>query len=415
MVPHPIGGIHEDAILEKAGAAVEELFRAITAPIAGAGAPSGNGTAATDDAAGRGRLADLLELPADQAALRADVSRRGWSDGLPVIAPTEERVAAMLEYSDRDPDEVLGVIAPRQGEATVHAVAVNAVMAGCEPRMLPILIAAVQGITRPEFNISGVNATTHPTAVAILVNGPIGREVGVHSGAGCFGPTFDANATIGRAMRLIQLNVGGASPGQGDRATMGTPAKFSLCFAENEEASPWEPFHTTRGFAADDSTVTVLASEAPHNIEDHGSNTAMGILQTVVGSISQAGSNNILSRGDLLLVLTKEHADVIVAEGWDRPRMQEFLFRESGFPVDQLSDEFLVHINERIDPETPTFAPGSKYTIAEDQGSIHIIVAGGVGKHSAWLPSFGNMSRMQTVAISDRDGNPVRSVEELRR
>ena len=404
----------------KAQAVTTELLEAFTTPYStdhGArGDVSGNGASGNGAAPSTlGRDSLLLDLPADAQALRKEFARRTWSDGLPIIAPTEERVEAMLEYCDRDPLEVLGVIAPRQGEATVQAVAVCAVMAGCEPEMFPALVAAAQGIGRPEFNISGVNATTHPNTVMMLLNGPLAREIGVHSGMGCFGPTYEANATLGRALRLVQINIGGATPGHGDRATQGTPAKFTFCVAENEAESPWAPFQTTRGFSAEDSTVTVYACEAPHNIEDHGSNTGLGIMQTVVGSMGQAGSNNILARGDTLLALTLEHAAVIHGDGWTREQMQEYIFEHARFPADRLSVEFINHINERIDPDTPTFVKDSRLPIAADRESIHIIVAGGPGKHSSWMPGFGDMSYPQTVAISNRDGAPVRNLEELRR
>ena len=402
-------------MIAKAQAVTSELIEAFTKPYASSNGARANGAGGAAAASGLGRESVMLDVPADEQALRREFSRRTWSDGLPVIAPTEERVEAMLEYCDRDPLEVLGVIAPRRGEATVQATAVCAVMAGCEPRMFPALVAAVQGIGREEFNISGVNATTHPNTVMMLLNGPIAREIGAHGGMGCFGPTFETNATLGRALRLVQLNIGGATPGHGDRATQGTPAKFTFCVAENEAESPWAPFQTTRGFSAEDSTVTVYACEAPHNIEDHGSNTGLGIMQTVVGSMGQAGSNNILARGDTLLALTPEHAAVIAGDGWDREKMREYIFELARFPADHLSVEFIDHINERIDPETPTFLNDSRLPIVANRESIHIFVAGGPGKHSSWMPGFGDMSLPQTVAITNRDGVPVRSIEELRR
>ena len=402
----------------KAQAVTGELIEAFTKPYESSNGARANGAGGAGGAAAAsdlGRANVMVDLPADEQALRREFARRTWSDGLPVIAPTEERVEAMLEYCDRDPLEVLGVIAPRRGEATVQATAVCAVMAGCEPRMFPALVAAVQGIGREEFNVSGVNATTHPNTVMMLLNGPIAREIGAHGGMGCFGPTFETNATLGRALRLVQLNIGGATPGLGDRATQGTPAKFTFCFAENEAESPWAPFQTTRGFSAEDSTVTVYACEAPHNIEDHGSNTGLGIMQTVVGSMGQAGSNNILARGDTLLAVTPEHAAVLAGDGWDREKMREHIFELARFPADHLSVEFIDHINERIDPETPTFLKDSRLPIAANRESIHIIVAGGPGKHSSWMPGFGDMSLPQTVAITNRHGEPVRSIEELRR
>ena len=363
-----------------------------------------------------GDPAALVELPADPGELHDAFAERGWSDGLPVIPPTEERVEAMLAYTDRDRREVLGVLPPRRGVATIEAVAINAVLAGCEPRALPVLLAAVQGIVQPQFNLSGINATTHPCAVLVLVNGPIGRELGVHGGPGCYGPGFRANATIGRAIRLLLLNVAGASPGHGDRATQGTPAKFALCLAENEEASPWPPFHTTRGFEPDDSTVTVAASEGPHNIQEHGSNTALGVLQTVAGALGQAGSNNILSRGEPLLALGPEHAATIADEGWTREGVKQYVHEHARYPASRLSPEFLESVNVRIEPESglEPFPPDALLPIVNEPEHLHLFVAGGPGKHSSWLPTFGQRTQPVTTVIADRFGRPAGSVEDLR-
>src|SRR5262249_24111947 len=159
--------------------------------------------------------------------------------------------------TDGDPEQVLGMLPPRQGEATVEKLAINAVMAGCLPEYLPVLIAAVEAVADPDFNLDGVQATTHPVAPLIVVNGPLARRLNINSGYNCFGQGFRANATIGRAMRLVLMNVGGGLPGTGDRSTQGSPSKFSYCIAENEEANPWEPLHVERGFPRDVSTVTV--------------------------------------------------------------------------------------------------------------------------------------------------------------
>ena len=366
---------------------------------------------------GRGREADAIELPADAVAFSQECVTRGWSDGLPVIPATAARVAAMLRYSDRDPLDVLAVIAPAQREATVQAVAINAVLAGCEPRHFPVLVAAVRGLAEPAFNIDSVNATTHPVTVFILVNGPVAREVGLHSGSGCFGPTYPANAAIGRAMRLVLLNIGGATPGRGDRATQGSPAKFAFCAAEREDASPWPPFHTTRGLAPEQSAVTIFPCEGPHNIQDHGSNTAAGILQTVVGSMGQAGSNSIHAHGPPILALGPEHAATVAAEGWTREALQRHIFEHARYPAEWLSREFLDLVQQRTaEPEeaSPIDAQGG-VPIADGPDQIHILVAGGPGKHSAWMPGFERNAQPVSVALTTHDGRPLRSIEELRR
>ena len=350
---------------------------------------------------GTGRPGPAVELPDDVAAVSREFAARGWSDGLPVIPPTESRVASMLTGTDRDPLEVVGILPPRRGEATVHAIAVNAVMAGCLPEHMPVLIAAVRAIAHPEFNLSGVNATTHPVSLFLLVSGPIAAELGIHAGSGCFGPGFASNATLGRALRLIQLTVSGAWPGRGDRSTQATPAKFAFCAAENLEASPWPPFHTTRGFAPGENAVTVFGTEGPHNVQDHGSNTALGIMLTIAGSMSQAGSNNILSRGSPVLAFGPEHAATVAAEGWSREDIQNYVFEHARYPLTDLSDELFEVIQDHTAQGVPVplFKREDLAPIADNPESIHVIVAGGPGKHSAWLPTFGNMTRPVTMPV----------------
>ena len=355
-----------------------------------------------EGALGAGRRADTVKAPADAAALGRWFAERGWSDGLPVAPPTEERVAAMLAgAADRDPLEVTAILPPRQGEATVHAIAVNAVMAGCAPEHLPALLAAVRAIARPEFNLSGVNATTHPVSLFLLVSGPVAERLGVHGGAGCFGPGFPANAALGRALRLIQLTIAGAWPGRGDRATQGSPAKFAFCAAENAAASPWPPFHATRGLAPDESAVTVFGCEGPHNIQDHGSNTADGVLRTIAGAMGQAGSNNILARGSPVLALGPEHAATVAAGGWSRADVQRYLFERARYPLAELSDEFFETVRDHVprDAPAPPLARDALAPIADGPEAIHVIVAGGPGKHSCWLPGFGGMTRPVTAPL----------------
>ena len=338
-------------------------------------------------------------MPEDPAEFHLEAIRRGWSDGLPLIPPTSPRVEQMLSATARDPLEIVGVLPPRQGEATVHAAAVNAVMAGCEPRHMPVLLAAVEAVTHEPLNLDGINATTHPCGVFILASGPAARSAGIHGGAGCFGPTFSANVTIGRAMRLILLNIAGAAPGRGDRATQGTPAKIAFCATEREDASPWPPFHTTRGLRPDESAVTVFVCEGPHNIQDHGSNTADGILRTVAGAMGQAGSNNILARGEPILAFGPEHAATVANEGFSREDVQQYLFEHARYPVDALSFEFGESVRARMQGGIEPDPDATHFQIADRPEDIHILVAGGPGKHSAWMPTFGGMTRPVTVKV----------------
>ena len=187
----------------------------------------------------RGPAASTFVFPGAWEEIDAHYQERGWTDGLPIVPPTEAAVAAFLAHTDRDPREILGVLPPRQGEATVERVAVNAVMAGCRPAYFPVVLAAVEALADPLFNLDSVQATTHPVAPLIVVNGPIAREIGLHAGGNAFGQGFHANVTIGRAIRLVLTNVGGGLPGSGDRATQGSPAKIAYCIAENEADNPW--------------------------------------------------------------------------------------------------------------------------------------------------------------------------------
>lgn len=363
----------------------------------------------TEPSKARGRLPDLIEVPADIATLGRELARRQMGDGLPVVPPTEERVAAMLAATDRDPLEVLGIIPPRQGELTVHAIAVNAVMAGCEPHLFPILIAAFEGIVDPAFNIASVNSTTHPCGVFVLVNGPLAEQAEIASGTGCFGPGFPSNATLGRAVRLVQLTVGGAWPGAGDRATQGSPAKFSFCAAENERANPWGPYHVGRGFDASTSTVTVFACEGPHNIQEHGSNTGEGVLRTIAGSMGEAGSNNLFRGGEPVLVLGPEHAVTIAADGYDRGAIQRFIFEHARYPSRLLDPWFRGDYRFRLPAgrEAEADRIDLDYPVIDRPEDLHIVVAGGPGKHSAWLSTFGNQTIPQTRAIARADGTPL--------
>ena len=219
-----------------------------------------------------------IEISDDFEAVQRLYVDRGWSDGLPVAPPTPQRVEAMLAATNLDSDHVVAEIPPIWGAATVEKLAINAVMAGCLPEYLPVLIAAVEAIADPVFNLYAIQATTHPCAPLLIINGPIREALGMNYSSGSFGPGWRANATIGRAMRLVLLNVGGGYPGVGDMSTQGAPSKFSYCVAENEEENPWEPLHVERGFRPDQSAVTVMAGEPPHNINDHSGRSADDIL-----------------------------------------------------------------------------------------------------------------------------------------
>lgn len=322
----------------------------------------------------------FIEIDDDPQAVLAEFCARRWCDGLPIVPPTAERVRLML--GAREPHRSLGAMPPLWRQATVQKLAVNAVMAGCEPAYFPIIVAAVEAMLDPAFNLYGVQATTHPVAPLVVVHGEYGRSVEIHAGSGCFGPGFRANATIGRAIRLILLNVGGAWPGRHDMATQGGPAKFSFCIGENVEASPWGPLH-----AGD--AVTVFGGEAPHNVNDHVSTTASGILTTVADTAVSLGSNVgwFMSQSQLMLVLGPEHAATIAGDGLSRADVQQFLFAHARLPLRllKLGSMWGMH-------DWPAFMLATRdddalmpQVLSPDE--IFVLVAGGPGKHSAVVPN----------------------------
>jgi hypothetical protein len=350
----------------------------------------------------RGARARLFEADDSFAELNELYCERGWTDGLPVMPPTETAVAAMLRATNREPDEVVAVLPPRQGEATVERIAINAVMAGCLPEYLPVILTAVEALADPAFNLDGVQATTHPVAPLLIVNGPIARALQINSGYNCFGQGTRANATIGRAIRLILMNIGGGLPGTGDRATQGSPAKFSYCIAEAEDANPWQPLHVERGFDRDVSTVTVAGCEGPHNIQEHYSNTGEGILLTIAGAMGQAGSNNILRHGYPVLTIGPEHAATIAGDGYSKDDVKRFIFERARYPIARLSDEYAAELRPLNADDSDDMA-----RICERAEDILVIVAGGPGKHSSWQPTFGGFTKPVTRALTRRDGTPL--------
>ena len=201
--------------------------------------------------------ARFLELPDSPYAIYEHFYAKGWTDGLPIIPPTEDLVGETLRYTDRAPEETVVELPPRGGAATVEKIAVNAVMAGCMPEYLPVLIAAAKAVAEPQYNLYGRQTTTHPGAHLVIINGPIRGELGVNCHRNVLGQGFRANATIGRALRLLLITVGGGVPGVTDMATHGHPGKYSYCIGEDEEGSPWSPLHADRGFDPGTSTVTV--------------------------------------------------------------------------------------------------------------------------------------------------------------
>jgi hypothetical protein len=291
---------------------------------------------------------------------------RGVTDGLPVIAPTAARVQAAVDASGRPGTELIGLVAPQLGRATVEKIAVNAVMAGCRPEYLPAVIAAVEAICDPAFALEGVSGTTDAVAPLLILNGPARAALDLNCGVGVVGPGWRANATIGRAVRFVWANVGGARPGGISMSTFAQPGRYTYCIGEREEESPWEPLHVEHGFSVDDSTVAALAAEAPQVVVDARSRSAREVLTTIARSGEVIASHALADLGDTLLVVSPEHVRTIAADGWSKADARAFLFEQMRAEVD-----------------------GARVPKLREPAALHIIVAGGTaGRFSAWVPGW---------------------------
>lgn len=324
--------------------------------------------------------------------------RRGWTDGLPVIPPTDERIEEFLQAGGLVEDEIVFRLPERRRSVPAGKVALNAVMAGCLPEYMPVLLAALEAMADPIYNLHSSAASTGGASPFMVVNGPVRSKIGLNSAGNVFGPGHRANATIGRAIRLVLINCLGAVPHLLDRSTQGNPGKYSFTFAEYEEASPWEPLHVEKGFDAGQSTVALLASEAPHNIQNHYGQ-GMGIIETCAHTMSGLGS---ISAGQSFFVFAPEHAELIAKEFPTKRALKEYLFEKSGVP------EELLQRTGKIDGPAWGDNPDS-VPHALDPEDIWIVVAGGeAGGHSAWVPSWSRRRNGVTVM------RPVLSAEERR-
>ncbi|OGK77666.1 MAG: hypothetical protein A2050_02720, partial [Candidatus Rokubacteria bacterium GWA2_73_35] len=265
-----------------------------------------------------------VEDPADAVEF---CFRQGWSDGLPVVPPTEARVRAMLEATRLPPAQQVGFVAHRAVSITAEKVAINAVLAGCRPEYMPVVVAAVEGISDPRFSYHGPGTSTAGAGVLVIVNGPIARELDVNAGDNLFGPGWRANLTIGRAVRLVMRNVCGSRPGTLDRGTLGHPGRLAYVIAENEADSPWTPLHVERGFRAEQSAVTVMAAEGPRQFYNQLSATAEGVLTTLADDMRISG--NVMGQPHYCVVLAGEHMRTIAGDGWDKKRIRQFLWEHT--------------------------------------------------------------------------------------
>jgi hypothetical protein len=325
-----------------------------------------------------------LEGPDDIGLLFSDMYRRGITDGLPVIPPTAERVQAMLDYGGMNPGDVITVVPPSGGPATAEKVAINAVMAGCLPEYMPVISAALQALAEPQFNLLGIQTTTNPVGPMLVVNGPIRKKLDINCGRGALGPGWRANATIGRAIRLIMVNVGACPPGEVDKAIHGMPGKFTFCFGELEEESPWEPFHVELGYSREESTVTVHGSQGTSNIYAAYLQPE-SICHIVADGMACYGYNGYLrGSGNPVLIFSPGHARIFADHGWTKQRVKERLFELAQVPLSYLPEE------KQISSAIYTDWDRSRsITPCANAGDIVILVAGGQeAYHVTYVPSF---------------------------
>ncbi len=398
-VPHPLGGIPVEEVRNKARSAVEEILR--------------NRPSHHDGDEQGSRERDVVLVSGSSADVTTTYYRNGWTDGLPIVPPTAEAVGEMLTGTDLPPGHVLGVMAPKNAPVTVEKIAVNAVMAGCRPTYLAVLIAAVEGLLDKDFDLTGVQTSTGPHSPLLVINGPIRNHINVNYSSGALGHGWQANASIGRAIRLILNNIGGARIGVSDMTTQGMAENFTYCFGENEEQNPWTPFHVEQGFRREDSTVSVMGAYSPEHVSDHVGIEPEEILAVAADAISGITRFHLLTMDqmvsrDSILLLCPEHARSIADAGWTKKDIQKFVFDHSQMPYKTLKV-----LRRRLDPSKLIDAPGGQMVpMFLRPESLRIIVAGGPGKHSAYINS-GHSKRVLTRKIVF-PGNWEKLVERYR-
>ena len=322
---------------------------------------------------------------------QAELASAYLTDGLPIVPPTAERVTAMLAHHGYKADHEISMLPPGFETATAGDIAICAVMAGCKPEYLPVLVAAVDALSDMSFNLVGIGTTTGSAAPIYIVNGPIVNQIGLNAKNNALGSGHRANATIGRAMTLILQNIGGAVPGEVDMATLGQPAKYSCCFAENVEESPWTPLHVDRGFAPDASVVTVVGIGGTVEVVDSDSPDAAGLAQTFAQSMLIAGTSGgagLLGGGEPLCILPPEWVVLFDRDGFSKQKTKTEIWERATLPVDKLAPAVRAHrMGAASDPHANIIR------VAEKADDLMIVVAGGVGRKAAYAPTWGGTTK----------------------
>lgn len=392
IVEHPFSTRTRDEVRTIARQATEDIVRALLGrevPIADAAKAAGVPF----------KRAELIDVPDDFEAFNQTFFDHGWSDGLPLTPPTAERVQRMLGNTRRAPDCVVAPIAPK-GVATVESIAINAVMAGCHPEYLPVLIAATEAMGDDRFKIGFIQSTIHPTTTWLIINGPMAQKLKVNSGVNCLGPGAWANATLGRALRLIALNIGGGVSGEVDTSTHGTPAKYSMCCAENESESPWEPLHIERGCPKGSSAVTVIAAKSlisflthTHDVDD--------FIKVIGNTMMTPTGSEYRSGGAPALVLSPEHARLVAKAGLSKAEFKRRVWEASRMPLNRMSAKEQSRTQVERKSELGDFGPDDLLPVSPRPEDITVIVAGGAGMLSSYVPCHAPISQAVTRVIEE--------------
>jgi hypothetical protein len=342
----------------------------------------------------------IHDIPDDLLAAIDYCYEQGWTDGLPVVPPVVDRVHAMLAYEGRPPEAVIAIHPATGLQLTVHAAAVNAVMAGCLPEYFPVLVAAFEAMDKPDFNFHGSTASTGGSAPLLIVSGAVADDIGMNADVNLFGPGNRANATIGRAVRLVLRNVFQMIPGISDKSTQGNPGKYSFCIAERARGNPWPLLAQAQGYPPGVSSVTVFAGGGFCNVENHGGNTP----EQVLGSVADAMANyGCITLGQSVVILAPEHMAIVAGAGWSREDTQAFLFRAAKRSVEGMRGVGKYRDSE-YDKQHDGCGPAEDGFLHRGLSPNDILVAmggGDAGGHSCFIPSWsrGRGSIMQHKPI----------------
>lgn len=400
----------EEHIVAEAKATLPQIVAGLTGAVEGPSRASADGCGSFWDASGLASPVMSLSSDGEEVVVPAgafledvyhSLCEANLGDGLPVIPPTEDRVEAMLSGTERKPEDVIiECMYPSGARLDVYRLAVNAVMAGCAPEFFPVVITALEAMAEPPYRLFQAAITAHPGGNVVIVSGPLAKRIGIHSGQGCLGPGFRANATIGRAISLSVINVARAVPGSSDLAPMGSPAKYAYCFAEDIDSNPWQPLHVELQ-DRETTTVTVLKCEGPINLADRLSSTPDHLLEGFATACTSLVCNNAYAPCTLLLILNPQHAALIANAGWTKEDVKRFMFEKVRNPRAKLKGRGMDNV---WPPEFDNLDP---VPVMRSPEECLIVVAGGPGTQSMVSLPWG-FCKAVTKPVLGRDGAPLR-------